>query len=156
MYYENVFREKYWRLGRQYHWRERRGKRQNSGAIRQTRKRQMNRTKDNRVWENWCSIGRGRSEGSLTCLVFFVSVYTIMVLLCLVYKRSEVIKLRETSSSHSGEYESQNLLGCTAMFLIGCRPTFQMCVLPPSSGWWVSLAPKDHWLYRSPVDWADQ
>jgi hypothetical protein len=29
-------------------------------------------------------------------------------------------------------YESQNLLGYTAMFLIGCRPTFQWCVLPPS------------------------
>jgi hypothetical protein len=30
--------------------------------------------------------------------------------------------------------EAQNLLGCNAMFLIGCRPTFQRCVLPPSSG----------------------
>jgi hypothetical protein len=28
----------------------------------------------------------------------------------------------------------QNLLGCTAMFLIECRPTFQRHVLPPSSG----------------------
>jgi hypothetical protein len=33
--------------------------------------------------------------------------------------------------------EAQNLLGCTAMFLIECRPTFQRCVLPPSSGRWV-------------------
>jgi hypothetical protein len=40
----------------------------------------------------------------------------------------------EISSSHSGEYEAQNLLGCTAVLLIGCRPTFQWCVLPPSSG----------------------
>jgi hypothetical protein len=28
--------------------------------------------------------------------------------------------------------EAQNLLGCTAVFLIGCRTTFQRCVLPPS------------------------
>jgi hypothetical protein len=27
----------------------------------------------------------------------------------------------EISSSHGGEYEAQNLLGCTAMFLIECR-----------------------------------
>jgi hypothetical protein len=40
----------------------------------------------------------------------------------------------EISSSHGGEYEAQNLLGCTAVFLIECRPTFQRCVLPPSSG----------------------
>jgi hypothetical protein len=33
-----------------------------------------------------------------------------------------------------GECEVQSLLGCTAVFLIGCRPTFQRCVLPPSSG----------------------
>jgi hypothetical protein len=26
----------------------------------------------------------------------------------------------EISSSHSGEYEAQNLLGCSAVFLIGC------------------------------------
>jgi hypothetical protein len=29
--------------------------------------------------------------------------------------------------------EAQNLLGCTAVFLIECRQTFQRCVLPPSS-----------------------
>jgi len=40
----------------------------------------------------------------------------------------------EISSSHGGEYEAQNLLACTAVFLIECRPTFQMYVLPPSSG----------------------
>jgi hypothetical protein len=28
----------------------------------------------------------------------------------------------EISSSHGGEYEAQNLLGCTAVFLIECRP----------------------------------
>jgi hypothetical protein len=27
-----------------------------------------------------------------------------------------------------------DLLGCTAVVLIECRPTFQRCVLPPSSG----------------------
>jgi hypothetical protein len=38
--------------------------------------------------------------------------------------------------------EAQNFLGCTAVFLIRCRPTIQRCVLPPSSGppsaspWW--------------------
>jgi hypothetical protein len=30
--------------------------------------------------------------------------------------------------------EAQGLLGCTAVFLIGCRPTFQRCVLRPLSG----------------------
>jgi hypothetical protein len=30
--------------------------------------------------------------------------------------------------------EAQNLLGCTAVFLIECRPTFQRYVLPLSSG----------------------
>jgi hypothetical protein len=39
----------------------------------------------------------------------------------------------EISSSHGGEYEAQNLLGCTAVFLIECRPTFQRYALPPSS-----------------------
>jgi hypothetical protein len=29
--------------------------------------------------------------------------------------------------------EAQSLLGCTAVFLIGCLPTFQRCILPPSS-----------------------
>jgi hypothetical protein len=46
----------------------------------------------------------------------------------------------EISSSHGGEYEAQNLLGCTAVFLTECRPPFQRCVLPPSSGRWVSSA----------------
>jgi hypothetical protein len=42
---------------------------------------------------------------------------------------------RELACSYNSlHYEAQNLLGCTAVFLIGCRPTFQMCVLPPSSG----------------------
>jgi hypothetical protein len=35
----------------------------------------------------------------------------------------------EISSSHGGEYEAQNLVGCTAVFLIECRPTFQMIAL---------------------------
>jgi hypothetical protein len=43
-------------------------------------------------------------------------------------------KICEISSSHGGEYEALNLLGCTAVFLIECRPTFQRCVLPPSPG----------------------
>jgi hypothetical protein len=38
------------------------------------------------------------------------------------------------SGSHSSIYEVQSLLGCTAVFLIGWRPTYQRCVLPPSSG----------------------
>jgi hypothetical protein len=29
--------------------------------------------------------------------------------------------------------EAQSVLGCTALFLIGCLPTFQRCMLPPSS-----------------------
>jgi hypothetical protein len=43
-------------------------------------------------------------------------------------------KISEISSSHGGEYEAENLLGCTAVFLIKCRPTFQRYVLLPSSG----------------------
>jgi hypothetical protein len=31
-------------------------------------------------------------------------------------------------------HEVQSLLGCTVMFTNRCRPTFQRCVLPPSSG----------------------
>jgi hypothetical protein len=33
--------------------------------------------------------------------------------------------------------EAQNLLGCTAVFLIECQPTFQRYVLPPSSERWL-------------------
>jgi hypothetical protein len=44
------------------------------------------------------------------------------------------VTLCEISSSHGGEYEAQNLLGSTAVFLIECRRTFQSYVLPPSSG----------------------
>jgi hypothetical protein len=32
----------------------------------------------------------------------------------------------EISGSHGAEYEFQSLLGCTAVFSIRCRPTFQM------------------------------
>jgi hypothetical protein len=42
------------------------------------------------------------------------------------------LSLCEISSSHGGEYEAQNLLGCTAVFLIECRLTFQRYVLSPS------------------------
>jgi hypothetical protein len=34
----------------------------------------------------------------------------------------------------TNSYEAQNLLGCTAVFLIECQPTFRRYVLPPSSG----------------------
>jgi hypothetical protein len=44
------------------------------------------------------------------------------------------VKEREISSSHSGENEAQNLLGCTAVFFIECRQTFHRYVLSPSSG----------------------
>jgi hypothetical protein len=39
----------------------------------------------------------------------------------------------QISKSHGGEYEAQNLLRCTAVFLIVCLPTFQRYELPPSS-----------------------
>jgi hypothetical protein len=53
-------------------------------------------------------------------------------------------------SVNSMTLEAQSLLGCTAVFLIGCRPTFQRCVLPPSSGQCVSLAKsKSHYRWRS-------
>jgi hypothetical protein len=41
-------------------------------------------------------------------------------------------------------FEAQNILGCTAVFLIECRPTFQSCVLPPSSGQYI---PEDSELH---------
>jgi hypothetical protein len=34
----------------------------------------------------------------------------------------------EISSSHGSEYEAQNLMGCTAVFLIECRLTSEMSV----------------------------
>jgi hypothetical protein len=40
----------------------------------------------------------------------------------------------EVPSSHGGEYEAQNLLGCTAVFLIVCWPTFQSYVRPDDGG----------------------
>jgi hypothetical protein len=43
----------------------------------------------------------------------------------------KIIRTFEISSSHGGEYEARNVLGCTAVFLIECRPTFQRYVLPP-------------------------
>jgi hypothetical protein len=36
--------------------------------------------------------------------------------------------------------EAQSLMGCTAVFLIECRQTFQRCVLPPSPGRWMMEA----------------
>jgi hypothetical protein len=53
------------------------------------------------------------------------------------------------------KFEAQSLLGCIAVFLIGCRPTFKRCVLPPTSGRWVSLARKYRWLYRNPLNSDD-
>jgi hypothetical protein len=37
-------------------------------------------------------------------------------------------------SENKSNPEARNLLGCTAVFLIECRPTFQRYVLPPSLG----------------------
>jgi hypothetical protein len=39
----------------------------------------------------------------------------------------------EISGSHSGKYEVQSLLGCTNVFLIGWRPTYQRCVVAPTT-----------------------
>jgi hypothetical protein len=38
-------------------------------------------------------------------------------------------KFSDISSSHGGEYEAQNLLGCTAVFLTECRPTIQIALM---------------------------
>jgi hypothetical protein len=54
-------------------------------------------------------------------------------------KRSNGSVHCEISTSHGGEFEAQNLLGCTAVFSTECRPTFRRCVPPPSSGRWVTL-----------------
>jgi hypothetical protein len=40
----------------------------------------------------------------------------------------------EISSCHGGKYEAQNLLECTAVFLIGCQSTFLRCVLRADDG----------------------
>jgi hypothetical protein len=48
-------------------------------------------------------------------------------------KSSQQCERCEISSSHGGEYEAKNLLGCTAVFLNDCHPMFQRYVLPPSS-----------------------
>jgi hypothetical protein len=61
-------------------------------------------------------------------------------ILCPVHKKGDILEHKsyrgicKISSSCGSEYEAQSLLGCTVMFLIGCRPTFQRCMLPPSSG----------------------
>jgi hypothetical protein len=60
----------------------------------------------------------------------------------------------EISGSHGGEYEVQSLLRCTTAYSNWCRPTFQRCVVPPSSGRWVSLARKDSRLYPIGVQWT--
>jgi hypothetical protein len=49
-------------------------------------------------------------------------------------------RLEESRAGLDTEDRAQSLLGCTAVLLNGCRPTFQRCVLPPSSGRWVSWA----------------
>jgi hypothetical protein len=41
----------------------------------------------------------------------------------------------EISSSHGGEYEAQNLLGCTAVFLIECRHSFKNTAVHPRRFW---------------------
>jgi hypothetical protein len=48
--------------------------------------------------------------------------------------KCNVCLVSEMSSFHSGEYEAQNLLGCAAVFLIECRPTFHRYVRPPTTG----------------------
>jgi hypothetical protein len=59
---------------------------------------------------------------------------TITHFKCVIKCLIQSLAKREISSSHGGEYEAQNHLRCTAVFLIECRRTFQSCVLPPSSG----------------------
>jgi hypothetical protein len=59
----------------------------------------------------------------------------------------------EISSSHGSEYDVQSrLLGYTANILAynDCRPTFQRCVLPPSSGIVVGdcLTVEGFWLHH--------
>jgi hypothetical protein len=42
----------------------------------------------------------------------------------------------ETSGSHGDVYEDGCLLGCCAVYSGRSLPTFQRCLLPPSSGRW--------------------
>jgi hypothetical protein len=50
----------------------------------------------------------------------------------LLWTTAKVISVDYCENTHS--YEAQNLLECTVVFLIECRPTFQRYVLTPSSG----------------------
>jgi hypothetical protein len=53
---------------------------------------------------------------------------TDMEILQTQFHNSEVLVLRLSSKN----LKAQNLLGCTAVFLTECRPTFKRYVLPPS------------------------
>jgi hypothetical protein len=71
---------------------------------------------------NWISTNYVRFQvltaASMTLRIFWD------VLPC---SKLNVDQLCEISSSHGGQYEAQNLLGCTAVFLIECRPTMWDC-----------------------------
>jgi hypothetical protein len=59
-------------------------------------------------------------DGGVVCLASAFHSWEIHICRC-----SSSTILSETSSSHGGEYGAQNLLTCTAVFLIGCRPTLR-------------------------------
>jgi hypothetical protein len=66
----------------------------------------------------------------------------------------------EISGSDGDEYEDDNFVACGAVYYRGNRPMFQRCILPPSSGRWISRSRKLTWQYRNRSEqvkyWPDQ
>jgi hypothetical protein len=59
------------------------------------------------------------------------------------------------TQQHTFLHEDDSLLGCCAVWSCRSRPTFQRCVLPPSSGPWVRNTRRSGWQNRSnPGQWG--
>jgi hypothetical protein len=56
--------------------------------------------------------------------------------------------ISEISGSHGREYEDDGLPGYCPVFSRKSWPTFQRCLLPPSSEWWVYQARKSYFFSR--------
>jgi hypothetical protein len=67
-------------------------------------------------------------------LLFFVILFIFVVLTQKALRWETEKDTVAVSLRSSIVHEAPNLLGCTAVFLIECRSTFQRYVLPPSSG----------------------
>jgi hypothetical protein len=86
------------------------------------------------LWDSG-AVGKDCQRRLLSRSRFVRAVAPRIIIIIIINERGAYeVTVCEISSSHGGEYEAQNLLGCTAVFLIEYRPTFQKYVLPPSSG----------------------